>query len=211
MNGINSFTFYFDYYNLIDTMPLEDKKALLVAITDYVFKDTEPVLEGHNQAIFNTLKAQLNVSKNNAKRRTEKETGSTTGKKPEAQPEENKTSILSFKFYISNLDFYKDRELLRGKIEEWLKYKNERKEKYTETGFKSLLTQIQKNCETYTEEQVESLIDESMANNWRGIIFDKLKNCKKQSTSQWLNQKIEKQAISSEEKQELDTMFDEFK
>ena len=64
---INSFTFYFDYYNLIDTLPLSDKQTLLVAITDYVFKDIEPKLEGHNQAIFNTLKAQLNVSKNKSK------------------------------------------------------------------------------------------------------------------------------------------------
>ena len=64
---VNSFTFYFDYYNLIDTLPLKDKKELLVAITDYVFKDIEPKLSGHNQAIFNTLKAQLNVSKNKSK------------------------------------------------------------------------------------------------------------------------------------------------
>ena len=64
---VNSFTFYFDYYNLIDTLPIKDKKELLVAITDYVFKDIEPKLSGHNQAIFNTLKAQLNVSKNKSK------------------------------------------------------------------------------------------------------------------------------------------------
>lgn len=66
--NINSFTFYYDYYNLIDTLPIKDKKDLLVAITDYVFKDIEPELTGHNQAIFNTLKAQLNVSKNKSNR-----------------------------------------------------------------------------------------------------------------------------------------------
>ena len=37
MNDINSFTFYKDYYYLIDTMPIEDKKELAVAILDYVF------------------------------------------------------------------------------------------------------------------------------------------------------------------------------
>ena len=71
MEQINSFTFYFDYYNLIDTLPVKDKQILLVAIVDYMFKNIEPInLKGHNQAIFNTLKNQLDLSKNNSKRRS---------------------------------------------------------------------------------------------------------------------------------------------
>ena len=102
MNKVNSFTFYYDYYNLIDTLPIEDKSILLIAITDYVFKDIEPILTGHNQAVFNTLKSQLNLSKNNSKRSKKnepkenrkanrKETELETGKKPNEEPEENKT------------------------------------------------------------------------------------------------------------------------
>ena len=81
MNSVNSFTMYFDYFNLIDTLPLKDKSTLLVAINDYMFKDIEPNLAGHNQAIFNTLKNQLNVSKSNSKRRNRTTT--------EQQPKQN--------------------------------------------------------------------------------------------------------------------------
>ena len=183
MNNINSFTFYYDYYNLVDTLPLKDKSILLVAILDYVFKDIEPKLEGHNQAIFNTLKTQLNVSKNkskNAKKNTNQE--SIENKSNENQNEikkDSKTSILNFKFYINNFNYFRDRGLLRGKIEEWLDYKWERKEYYKERGFNSLLTEIQNNVEKYGEQNVIELINSCMANNYKGIIFERLIGKKK--------------------------------
>lgn len=194
MNNINSFTFYYDYYNLVDTLPLKDKSILLVAILDYVFKDIEPKLEGHNQAIFNTLKAQLNVSKNkskNAKKNTNQESIENKSnenqmkiksKSNENQNEikkDNKTSILNFKFYINNFNYFRDRGLLRGKIEEWLDYKWERKEYYKERGFNSLLTEIQNNVEKYGEQNVIELINSCMANNYKGIIFERLIGKKK--------------------------------
>ena len=45
MNEINSFTFYRDYFNLIDTLPKKDKMAILTSIIDYVFKDSESELK----------------------------------------------------------------------------------------------------------------------------------------------------------------------
>ena len=39
MNEINSFTFYKNYYELLDNLPKEDKYIMLEAIVDYVFKD----------------------------------------------------------------------------------------------------------------------------------------------------------------------------
>ncbi len=97
MTQVKSFTFYYDQYNLVDTLPLKDKQILLVAMTDYVFKNIEPSnLNNHNQAIFNTLKSQLNVSINNSKRRAKKENRNETGEEPEEnqnktkqEPEEN--------------------------------------------------------------------------------------------------------------------------
>lgn len=176
-NEVNSFTFYRDYYYLIDTMPIEDKKLLAVAILDYVFKDEIPNLNGHNQAIFNTLSKQLNLSKNNSKRATGKkpeENQKETGKEPEVLPEKSKTSILSFKFYISNFKFINNNLELINKLEEWFKYKQQRKDKYTEIGIKSLLKRIDNSIKDYGIEKVISLIDECMANNYKGIIFEKL-------------------------------------
>ena len=131
MNNINSFTFYRDYYNLIDTISIKDKKELLVAITDYVFKDIEPNLSGHNQAIFNTLKSQLNVSKNksnSAKKPNQIEIKSKSNENQIEIKKGNKTSILSFKFYISNLNIS---NLLKNEINKWLDYKAERNEYYS--------------------------------------------------------------------------------
>ena len=198
MNSVNSFTMYFDYFNLIDTLPLKDKSTLLVAINDYMFKDIEPNLAGHNQAIFNTLKNQLNVSKSNSKRRnrttTEQQPNNnrtTTETKPNEEPKENKTSILSFKFYISNFIFINNNNLLISKIEEWLNYKKQRKDKpYTEIGLKSLLKRIDNTVQEYGTNKMIAVIDYSIANNYQGIVFDRLKN-EKQNSSSYTNQQWE--------------------
>lgn len=64
---------------------------------------------------------------------------------------------------------------LSEKMAEWITYKIERKEPYKEQGMKSLLRQIQNNYFQYGEQAICDLIDESMANGWKGIIFDRLK------------------------------------
>ena len=64
---------------------------------------------------------------------------------------------------------------LKLKLCDWFVYKTERKEAYKEQGMKSLLRQIENNQLTYGEKAVCDLIDDSMANGWKGIIFDRLK------------------------------------
>lgn len=64
---------------------------------------------------------------------------------------------------------------VQAKMAEWIKYKVERKEPYKEQGMKSLLRQVENNVQTYGEWAVCDLIDECMASNWKGIIFDRLK------------------------------------
>lgn len=63
---------------------------------------------------------------------------------------------------------------LAEKVQDWLQYKGERRENYKPMGLKSLLTAIQKQARQYGEEAVISLIDQCMAANYRGIIWDKL-------------------------------------
>lgn len=65
---------------------------------------------------------------------------------------------------------------LQEKMVEWIAYKTERKEAYKETGMKTLLRKVENNQLTYGCEAVCNLIDDCMANNWAGIIFDKLKD-----------------------------------
>lgn len=64
---------------------------------------------------------------------------------------------------------------LADKLTEWFKYKTERKEPYKEQGMKSLLRQIENNCTKYGDSAIVDLIEDSMANGWKGIIFDRLK------------------------------------
>ena len=61
------------------------------------------------------------------------------------------------------------------KLKEWIAYKIERRESYKEQGMKSLLRQIDNNIMQYGPQAVCDLIDDSMANGWKGIIFDRLK------------------------------------
>lgn len=209
-SSVNSFTFYFDYYNLIDTLPIEDKQTLLVAITDFVFKDIEPKLEGHNQAIFNTLKNQLNVSKNNSKRRTKKEPEENqkeTGKKPNIKPEQNKTSVLSFIF--NDFIFLHNRGLLRGKIEDWISYKEEIGKPFTAYSLKSFLNRIETKFNQFGEESIIDLIDYSLSNRYEGLLWERLKE--KNKLPDWYKKEYKKEELSEEELKEMEELMKGFK
>lgn len=73
---------------------------------------------------------------------------------------------------------------LKLKLCDWFAYKTERKEAYKEQGMKSLLRQIENNQLMYGEKAVCDLIDDSMANGWKGIIFDRLKKMPVRSYAQ---------------------------
>ena len=67
MMKVKSFTLYADNYELIDNLPEEEKAKVLVAISDYMFKDIEPSLNGMSYAIFINLKRILDKSKMKSK------------------------------------------------------------------------------------------------------------------------------------------------
>lgn len=65
-------------------------------------------------------------------------------------------------------------EAVAAKMSEWIRYKTERKEGYKETGLRTLLRRIESNTQAFGEEAIIQLIDDSMASDWKGIIFDRL-------------------------------------
>lgn len=67
-------------------------------------------------------------------------------------------------------------EELQTAVDEWIKYKSERREPYKPTGLRNLKSAIRNNAVTYGEAAVAELIRTCMAANWKGIIFDRLKN-----------------------------------
>lgn len=82
------------------------------------------------------------------------------------------TVTETINIFISNNNYSNE---LKNIISNWLNYKFERKEHYKQQGFKSLLTQIKNKVDKFGEEKVINVINESMASNYKGIIFDKLK------------------------------------
>lgn len=64
---------------------------------------------------------------------------------------------------------------LREAVEKWVAYKGERREEYKPVGLQSLVTQITKAAEEYGEESMIDVITRSMAANYKGIVFDWLK------------------------------------
>lgn len=73
---------------------------------------------------------------------------------------------------------------LQSAFEEWLSYKAEKRQGYQPTGLQCLVTEIRNNAKRYGEAAVAKLIRECMASNWRGIIFDRLKQSGGQAPSE---------------------------
>ena len=71
---------------------------------------------------------------------------------------------------------YQFSDALQAKLAEWIAYKQERREPYKEQGMKALLRQVENNAKQYGDAAICSLIEDSMSNGWKGIIFDRLKN-----------------------------------
>lgn len=98
----------------------------------------------------------------------------------ERKGEKRETTHTIFKRLLPDYCLSDD---LAVKTNEWVTYKTERKEPYKEQGMKSLLRQIENNAIQFGDHAVCELIDECMANGWKGIIFDRLKQ-KAQTTNQ---------------------------
>ena len=72
---------------------------------------------------------------------------------------------------------------VKDKLMEWLSYKKERREGYKETGLKSLITEVGRHEQESGSTAVINLINECMANGWRGIIWEKLKPSARSGTT----------------------------
>lgn len=67
-------------------------------------------------------------------------------------------------------------ESMKLSLRTWLDYKEERNDLYkSEVGFKKLISIVNNQLKEHSEEDLINLIDESIANNYKGITFNKLK------------------------------------
>ncbi len=186
MEDIQGFTFYRNYYEIIKYLSTKDRLQLYDAILQYMFENKEPELKDLLKGIWINIKMPLDNNKKNiingkkgGRPKTEekpKNNPKITQTKTQEEPKQKANNISYFLFLISNNNYkyIKENNNIYNKIIEWLEYKQERKELYKEIGLNNLLKQIENNIDKYNEDSVVNLISECMANNYKGIIFDKI-------------------------------------
>jgi len=90
----------------------------------------------------------------------------------------DKTSPNNISNNLSNNLLDNMPDSVKAVFSDWLQYKKERKQSYTETGLSKLITQLENNVQRYGAEAVIEVINDSIAANYQGIVWDKLKSRK---------------------------------
>ena len=65
---------------------------------------------------------------------------------------------------------------LGNAFSEWLEYKKEKRQTYQPRGLKTLVSQIERYSKQFGDEATANAIRDSMANNYQGIVFDRIGN-----------------------------------
>jgi len=200
MNEIKSFTFYKNYYELLDNLPTKDKRKMLEIIVDYVFKDIEPEgLKGMNLAIWNNLKMPLDTSKSNSirslgngapvgnKNAVKKTNQKQTKNKPKTNQKGNQkqtNNISNFYFLISNFYF---NNIINDLLKEYLEVRL--KNKYTIT--ESIVNRLCNKLIQYstTDEEKEEIILNAINGAWKDFYpLKKQENEKQIERDKWENE-----------------------
>jgi hypothetical protein len=71
--------------------------------------------------------------------------------------------------YLHNYNYTDKR---KETLKEWIEYKIERKEKYTDKGLIKFISQFDK----YSDEEFQAMVDQSIANTWKGLFEIKKNN-----------------------------------
>lgn len=200
---IKSFTFYDTYYELIDNVPTNDKRLLLEAIFDYMFKGIDPNLEGLNKAIFNNLKRPLDVSRKQSERKTKKEPNKNQIK-TELKPKQN-TSMMSMSMSMSNIynNIYFNNKELNSIFIDFLEMRKKLKAVNSDRAINALINKLN----NYDDETKYKMIEQSIENSWKGLFeLKKSYQPKKIIVDEptWLNQDIQPDIATLEEVEEFE-------
>ena len=177
------------YYSYLDYLAeLSDAECgrLFKACLTYGKTGAEPELRGNERFVWPGIKSQIDrdaekyqkrceQNRNNRQRPSttvndrQRPSTNRTKEKEKAKEKEKGNNIPP----VSPLNG--GSQTLQDVFSDWLAYKREKREAYKPTGLKALETQVLHAAEEYGDDAVVELIRECMANNWRGIIFDRLK------------------------------------
>ena len=185
-----SYRSYFEAYSAAEV------GRLVLAAMDYRESGAEPEFSGSERFIWPAIRRDIDesVAAQKAISASRSESGKQGGR-PESEKanafdesnEKQKKQMLSeeSKKSYGQRKRTKEKDMdsilsplpptLRESVEKWVAYKGERREEYKPVGLQSLVTQITKAAEEYGEEAMIDVISRSMAANYKGIVFDWLK------------------------------------
>lgn len=110
---------------------------------------------------------------------------------------ENAEHLLCETDYKFSSDIQMD-SMLRQTIKDWLKYKDEKKPKathhYTESGLKTLLNKFARESKEFGCKEIARIVDESMASNYSGIVWDKMRKEKMSGVEKFLSDRLGKES-----------------
>lgn len=89
-------------------------------------------------------------------------------------------------------------EKVKEAVTDWISYKSERREGYKPTGLKMFMSEIENKLKRYEEQDVISIISESMANNWKGICWEKLQG--KEKPEEPVERPVPKEILEAQER-----------
>jgi hypothetical protein len=184
-----SYRSYFEAYSAAEV------GRLVLAAMDYRESGAEPEFSGSERFIWPAIRRDIDesVAAQKAVSASRSEAGKQGGR-PESKAnafdesnEKQKKQMLSEESKKSYGQRKRTKEkdkdsilsplppTLREAVEKWVAYKGERREEYKPVGLQSLVTQITKAAEEYGEAAMIDVITRSMAANYKGIVFDWLK------------------------------------
>lgn len=183
-----SYRSYFEAYSAAEV------GRLVLAAMDYRESGAEPEFSGSERFIWPAIRRDIDesVAAQKAISASRSEAGKQGGR-PESEKanafdesnEKQKKQMLSEESKKSYGQRKRTKEkdsilsplppTLRESVEKWVAYKGERREEYKPVGLQSLATQITKAAEEYGEAAMIDVITRSMAANYKGIVFDWLK------------------------------------
>ena len=183
-----------DFAGCLEPLNQAEVGRLFLAMLSYAADGTEPELSGNERFIWPAAKMNIDAS---AKSYDALVSNAKTARDSRSKANIRRSKAkASYSYDCLALEEDKDKEKdkdkennippiippvqelpdsIRGKAEEWLSYKKERRESYKQQGLRSFVTQVKTATEQYGASAVAELIDLSMANGYQGITWDRLK------------------------------------
>lgn len=187
------FTFYRSYRDALRALPPKEFKAAVLAICDYALDEVDPDLTGIPNSVFILIRPTLDSGRIKAANRMKKSGTNAEQTHNKKQTKQKQTRKEKEGEKEGEVEREREKEndssppivppdglaalspALQSAVEDWLQYKTEKREPYKPQGLKSLVTEVKNNADRYGDAAVIELIRQCMSNNWRGIIFDRLK------------------------------------